>query len=333
MNNTDVLINTDDINKDDIIVINDSNSNTSDKLLKKERLALLYALLAQFILAIGVMCLRAGVNSYKFTPNNFVMWRGLFLSMITYIIIKLYKIPIIELKNIPQKKWLAVRTFGLYFAFVCFLYAFVYLRTSTVSCITSATPFMVITLSICILKEEFYIRYLLGATLCFIGSALIVMNEGKDKSVIKYSLLDTIKGVIYSCLNVIFFGSCTFTQKIFTKEHINTENQIYYAGLSNLLLGLFVCIFDHSPGFSFFNIFYAFCHAALFYSGMRLTDESLKLIDASKFAPTVYLQTLMVFGLSSFIFGEHIYFSDFVGSLFIISYHTYNAIYPIIQKQ
>ena len=57
-----------------------------------------------------------------------------------------------------------------------------YLRVATVQIIGSLNPLLTTYLSILILKEKFYLRYVFGTIICLIGSLFIVLNERKGKN-------------------------------------------------------------------------------------------------------------------------------------------------------
>ena len=62
-------------------------------------------------------------------------------------------------------------------------------------------------------------------------------------------------------------------------------------------------------------------------------QKALKVLNVGGCVPFVYFCTLFVFVESVFILGEPLYFTDILGSLIIVSFHCYNAWYPIKNQQ
>ena len=327
------------INKNELTLIKEESEENKSyhsitSYIRKERTAILYAILSHFIWAVGVIFIRLPTRTENFTANSFIMFRSAGLCILCYIIMKYKQMEIINIYNINQKGWFIIRTCGIYFAFLFYLIELLYLRLSTASCLGGCSPFVIMGLSAVILKEKLYMRHIVGMVLCFIGGSIIVMNENKDNTnntnINNNNLSDTYIGVIMGILNFVCWGSASFTQKLFIINKLNTENQLFYIGLSNTILGIIGCIVQQKIGNSILNIICALSHSVVFYLGTLTTDWALKLMDASKFAPTIYINTLMVFCVSVLVFNESLYFTDIIGSLLIVSYHIYNALYPIV---
>lgn len=102
-------------------IVDDTNNY-----IQRERKAIIYAVIAQFIWAIGVIIIKAGNKCTNFTPNSYSMWRSVFMSLITYYTLKQKNIPIIPFSQVKRKYWFLVRTLGTYF---CFLFISFHLST------------------------------------------------------------------------------------------------------------------------------------------------------------------------------------------------------------
>ena len=257
------------------------------------------------------------------------------MTVVTYYSVKKKNGSLQNPMTIKNKGWFAVRTLGTYFSFLCYISALLYLRTSTASCLGSANPFVVIILSIFILHEAFYIRYLIGIIVCFIGTAMIVLNEkhGNPSSSSQEEKGNVGLGLIYISGNILFWGGVVFSQKLMMLEGVSTDTQIFYTGFSNTILGILICIYEGNFGLNLWLIFFTFLNAVIFYYGQAITDWSLQCMDVAKFAPTTYIQTLFIFILSLIIFGEKFYLTDIIGSFLIVSFHLYNAYNPIRTKK
>ena len=139
--------------------VKSTTSSTSSKSLRREHWAIFLAVVCHFIWALGVLVMKIASYRDKFSPNNFSMWRSVFMSIVTYISVKYYTKS--EMNEINVKMWFLIRVLGIYISFLLFLSSLLYLRAATTSCISSANPLIVIFLSIFILKEKFYWRYLI----------------------------------------------------------------------------------------------------------------------------------------------------------------------------
>ena len=222
----------------------DKRSHTSSFYVKKERKAIGFAILAQFIWAVGVVLIRTGTKCNHFSPNSYSMWRSLFMSIVTYLSIRqkgLYLTPFSEVK---RKTWFIVRTAGTYFCFLFYIIALLYLRTSTTSYLAAATPFVIIILSVWLLREAFYMRYLIGIIVCFVGSAMIVLNEKHGTSSIeeeKANVSNIIIGLFFVSCHVVLCGLITFAQKLMVLSM--DLQQKFKCSIQDLLIGYLVLYF------------------------------------------------------------------------------------------
>ena len=90
---------------------------------------------------------------------------------------KLIQSHIISLHEVPNKTWFIIHTFGIYFNFLFYIISLLYLHISTTSCLGAANPFVVMVLSVVVLKKIFYMRYLIGLVVCFIGTVMLMLNK------------------------------------------------------------------------------------------------------------------------------------------------------------
>lgn len=250
------------------------------------------------------------------------------MSIVTYISVKYYtKTEMNSFMEMKVKMWFLIRVVGIYFSFLFFLSSLLYLRAATTSCISSSNPLIVIFLSIFILKEKFYWRYLFGVIICFIGSAMILLNDKTENT--SSMKQDFKKGTIYITLHVFTLSFVVFAQKICVNNNISSETMVFWTGATNFILAFLVGLLTNDFGLDFIVIFMTFLNAIIFYFAQKVNDMALVIMDASKFAPTFYIQTLFVFILCAIFFKEKFVFSDLIGSLFIVSFHFYNAYSPI----
>ena len=86
------------------------------------------------------------------------------------------------LSAIKYKFWFIMRSFGNYLCIFLWIKILSYFRVSTSQVILGCYPVLVIFLSIFILHEKFYYRYILGIFVCIVGSVIIVLNERKPQA-------------------------------------------------------------------------------------------------------------------------------------------------------
>ena len=320
------------------LIEKDQGANEEDKI-KNERIAILIGIAANFMLAVNLLCAKmANMFAPSFSCNNYSMWRAVGLGLISYYKLRNKKSGIPQFSEINSKGWFLTRTVGNYVVNVSIIMSIVYLRAATASCIAAIHPFIVITLSIVILKEKFHMRYLTGMLICFAGTALIILNErksGNARSDVNIEVEDHTKnahiliGVFFITLHVISVGFALFAQKMVVREGITSDVQILYVGITNFMCGFVCAVYELNLGLNFTLIGMALLNSVFFYLACMFTDMALVRMDISKFAPLAYFQTFFVFNLSFFLFGEAFYLSDIIGSLMIMSFHVYNVYDPI----
>ena len=315
--------------KEDKFFEKKSLGSSISSFLKRERIGIVIAVFSQFLWALNVITVKIGSKCDTFNSNNYSMWRSLGQVLITYYQCKRNGTYIPSYSEMKHKFWFLVRTFGNYFCYNSLILAIVYLRAATASCLAGANPFVIIVLSVWILHEKFYIRYIIGIIVCFIGSAMILLNEkhGGSQSVGEDANIPL--GVFFGIIHVLFVGGCIFGQKIIVNDGVVTDVWVFYTGLYNFLTGFVVCFYNMNFGLNLKLIIVTMVNAVVFYYGQVFTDLALQRMDVSKYAPSSYIQTLFVFFLSLALFGETFYFTDVIGSFFIVAFHVYNAYDPI----
>ena len=143
-----------------------------------------------------------------------------------------------------------------------------YFRVSTCQCIAGCHPILIIYLSVLILKESFYMRYLVGVFISILGTAIIVSNDKTEKSAAGEEAAaggaesplpekegnSLLAGLTLIIGYLIVCAFCTFGQKILCKQNMNGDVQNYYLGMYNTLPALMMVIIEWHSGLS--NIWY-----------------------------------------------------------------------------
>ncbi len=216
-----------DKNVSDFEKNNNLNSNQINNKQKNERLGIFHAVI--FALYVGLVSFHIKLSKIlfedEFDTNLFMFYRSfpaIIISLISmhYNNEKLY--PISDIKN---KFWFFLRILFNYPSILFLVFSMLYLRAATATCLSSSVPIFIIILSIFILNEKFYWKYLLGVIICFLGATMIVLNERKDLNDIddtddkNLSLVDEKRAnILYGCvcggLHILFKSLNTIGQKI-----------------------------------------------------------------------------------------------------------------------
>lgn len=298
---------------------------------KKEKYALILGLISQFLWALNSIQLKTYrlwfPNSYS--NNSLVFWRSLPIFVLGYFICKYKQIKITPHSKIKHIYWFFFRSFGNYMTIYLWVIVITYFRVSTCQCISGSHPVIVIFLSIWILHESFYIRYLIGVILCLLGTALIVNNETKKDSKVNVQNNNILIGIIIALTHLFLFSFSTMGQKILSKQGMHGDEQNYYLGLYNSLPALFCMVIENHYGLNnIFYVLYCISNGILFYLANFLTALALENISMSKFLPMTYMNTVFIFIMGFIFLHENVYFTDILGSLLIMGFQIYNVLIP-----
>jgi drug/metabolite transporter (DMT)-like permease len=234
------------------------------------------------------------------------------------------------LSSIKHKFWFVSRSFGNYLGIYLWIKILSYFRVSTSQVIAGCYPVLVIFLSILVLHEKFYFRYIISVFVCIFGSSLIVLNE-KNPNASKIKLNDNkLAGIFFASCHLLVSGFSNLGQKIQCKDNMSPDEQNYYLGMYNTLPALFFCIIERHFGFgSILYILYAISNGFfVFYSGNYLQTIAMEYMAVSKFMTITYMCTVFVFILGFTLLGEKIFITDILGAGLIISFQLYNIYYP-----
>ena len=299
---------------------------------QKERIAYIIGIISQFVWALNSIQIKTYEPWFPgtFSNNSLLLWRSLPIWILGFYFCKKKNIRIKPVSEIKYKFWFFFRSFGNYIGVYLWVRMFSYLRVSTGQVITNCFPVVVIFLSILILHETFYWRYIGGVIICLLGSALIVLNENKagtKKLVVNDNLF---AGIMFSLAHLLFEGLSCLGQKIMVKEKLEADLQNYYLGMYNTLPAIVLCLLEMHFGFSnFIYIIYAMSNGIfLFYLANYLQTKSLEGLSASKFMPVTYMCIVFIFILGFILLGETVYFTDVLGAGLIIGFQAYNYYYP-----
>ena len=320
-----------DLEKD---VISLKDSDLDSELLKQKKSREHYGIIVGVLTQIVWALISIQLKSYsKFFPlaysrNSVVFWRSVPIAVLGYIIAVKKNQKIIKITEIQNKFWFYARELGNYFVLSLFIYLMTFFRVSTCQCIAGCHSVVVLFLSIIIINEPFYIRYLIGVILSFIGSSMIVLNE-RNPNEKKHS---ENKNIIFGCfiaIIYIFMLSCSkFAQKMMCKEKLTGEIQNMYLGILNSLPALLVAIYEKHLGFDLLYILYGMSNGVLFYIANYFTAVCFNNLPVATFMPITYFTQVFTFIFGWVFLGEKVYFTDIVGSLIICGFQVYNTWFP-----
>jgi drug/metabolite transporter (DMT)-like permease len=299
---------------------------------KNENFAYIICIFTQFVWAIQGIQLKTYhlwfPNIYRI--NNFIFWRNIGIVGLGYLMCKYKKIEIKKPNQIKYQLWFYIRNIGIYICIITWMKALSIFRLSSCQIFAGMNPLLTIIMSIFILGDKFYIRYLYGIIICFIGSSIIILNERNPNSTNEINHKGNILiGICSLIINVSLFSLGNIGQKKLCNEKLSPEEQTYYFGVYSLIISFFFCLFSFDFVISeFFYCIYSISNGIVFYLSNYFTSIAFKYIEISKLMPVTYLNVVIIFFLGSFLFNEKIYFSDLIGASMIIGFIVYNGMYP-----
>ena len=319
----------------DLISIKDSllNSELLREKKKKENYGIILTIIAHFFLAINQLQLKTFAKWFKgeYTQNNLLFYRSLASGGISYYLIRKKKQKIPSLAEINNKFWFICRECGAYVILLFYLEMTTYFRVSTCQCIYGCHPIIVLLLSIIIINENFYWRYVVGMILSFIGSIFILLNEVQPEQRKQNDNKSVFIGILFSFGYLSTLCLSKFAQKMLCKDHMTPEVQTFYLGFFTALQAFIFLLFDFKLGLNIVYILYCFSNGLIFSLVNILCTIAMGNIAISKYLPLTYFATVFIFILGWIILGERVYFTDIVGSLLIVGFQIYNAWFPVIK--
>jgi drug/metabolite transporter (DMT)-like permease len=222
---------------------NKFNMNNENNLLNENKAYLIIALsnMCFALLVFHIKLTRRFLKS-DFNLNMFILWRGLFLSVMGYIQMKKKNIKDYSFASINSKNWFIIRTLANYFNFFTQILTVTYLRTATAACISSLYPVFVVIVSVLILKEKYYHRYIIGIFICIFGTSIIVLNERGPDSITSKQEANISLGCLFGCLNVLTMTIVVVGGKALLNAGIENEIQQVYIGGVNFSFSLILLI-------------------------------------------------------------------------------------------
>ena len=316
----------------DLISERSSNMDTEQLINKRkdEKFAYILAMITQLLWAFNGVQMKTFRIFFPecYSDNTVLFWRMLITTIIGYIICKHNNIHIQSHSELKHIYWFLMRNATAYIFILCWIKMYSYFRVSTISVIGGVTPLLIIILSVFLLKEKFYIRYIYGVFLCVVGSSIIIFNDRKPQAKSQILNDNVFAGILLGIGNVSLVSLSCIAQKVLTKEGMEIDLQNFYFGLYNSVPAFIFSIIFGEFTFNIKYILYVSSNGLVFYLANYLNTLSFKYIAISKLQPISYLCIVFTFILSGIILGEPIFFSDLVGAAIIISFQYYNFTNP-----
>ena len=311
-----------------------SSAMNTEALIKKrknERFAYILGIIANFLWALNGVQIKTFRTYFPdtYTDNSILFWRMFPVTVMGYIICKYYNIHIQTFSELKHLKWFLCRNALAYLFIIAWIKMYSYFRVSTITVIGGTTPILIIIISVFLIGEKFYIRYLLGVLLCIFGSSIIILNDRKPEAKTQILNDNLFVGILLGITNVTLVALSLVGQKVLTKEGMDIHLQTFYFSAFNVVPAFIFGIFMDGLKFTHLKyITYVSSNGLIFYSANYLNTLCFRYIAISKFQPITYLNIVFTFILSAILLGEPVYFSDIIGALIIIGFQYYNFVYP-----
>jgi len=276
-----------------------------------------------------------------YSPTVFITIRSfaIFLSFSLLFLKVNNHIELPKFQIVAQKRWLCVRCISYFISFFLFINGLEYFRFSTMMCFSNTCPIFELILSKFIFKKNFKIHYLIGFIVFLIGNGMIVLNEHYDGKTIlqetnKSNIFRMSIGIAIGCfhsisLAVSFIAMKKLMSSLNSRLEKEVETQIYFIGLSNTAFGLLILIFV--VGFKNFDInldFQCLVNGIVYYFACKLQNYSINGMNLIKLTFVNYLSIIQSFILVYVFFNDKIELTDIIGSLLLLFFNLYNAVYP-----
>jgi len=328
--------------------LRESKTSYEKRAIKVEIIGFSFVLLCNFTRAINGLLMKYIEKTYPeyFETIPFLFIRAIMIVFLALSTSYLTGEKILKPSEIKFKLPFLIRTNFNFFAVSLFTISIWYLRVSTVQIISSLNPIIVTYLSVILLKEKFYKRYIVGIIVCLLGSLIIINNEKKESHEVKVTKEEIdpeikkgeftsgmIKGILCCFGSTLINCAVDISNKVLAKNKIPITTQLLYLGIFTLSYSFIYILITQRFKYCIPYVLFSFLQGTLFYIANTTFNFGIQRIDLSKAAPIAYTKVVFVLMLGGVLLGEQVYFSDFIGAGLIISYMLYNMKYPLIAKQ
>ena len=293
--------------------------------------------------------------------STLLFFRGFAISFCSLIYSKKDGICLPSYTNVGDTYWLTVRNTSHFLSSLFLVLALNYMRLATAVVFSALYPAIAVVFSIIILKEKFYLRYILGISLCFSGCLIMVLNEKPEvalpnetpfqNNTILYSnniidqpkkalntnddieLFNILIGTLFGLSHSVSLAMFNVSTKLLINKKVNSNIMNYYMGLSLMILTFILGFFTNIHNEVLYNwnyILSALFSGIIFFTGFTVTNYSFKSkLQILHTTSVGYFQIVHSFILGVLFLNESVYFTDLIGCAIIIVYNIFNAMFPI----
>lgn len=260
--------------------------------------------------------------SNNFNAIIFLFIRSFSIVIGSYISFKMQNDPLLKPVEIPHKKWFILRANLSFFSLIFFIFSLTILRCSTTHIILTVTQLTATFVSIVFFHEKIPNSLLLGIFICGIGVVLVILNEF---NIDNYFVI--LKGLFYSLISVILFSIVVLSNKKVSLSQISVNNHTFYQGLTTIIYSICYLLLTFQFHVSLYFMIMSLLHGVVFIIGQTCLTLATRHDSKNKVKRITHFQIIYVFLFSYFFLGEELYFTDWVGCIFIISFLVYHSIY------
>ena len=297
--------------------------------------------------------------------NTMLFLRGIFYSICSYLMIRKNELNLPSYNSVGETYWLTIRNVSSFSSAMTLLLTLKYLRLATAVVFTALCPAFAIVFSVVILKEKFYIRYVIGISICMFGCLLMVFNEKSDNKQLyddkltnltsenlkndlingskdkifktdqENDLITIMIGTIFGILHSISGAIFNVSSKVLISRKVDSLIIMYYLGICFMIFSFTIGFFMNSHNEVLYNfnfVFNACLSGVLFFLAFHVMNCSFNSnLEVLHTTSINYVQIVQSFIFGALFLNENIYFTDLLGCSIIIAYNILNVMFPIKQ--
>ena len=307
-----------------------STSSMGSKFKNNFKIGIFWAFLAYFLFAVNLLNCKS-INKWypQLNPLGFMMYRSFTIYFISQIFLTRSEEPLLSAFNLKLRKLFFTRVSMNFLGFYSLILLLNYFRIVTVSLITSTQAVFVNIISHFILNSKLHFRYFAGFIVCFIGTYLVVSKDKLAESETKNS--NKLVGFLLAIFHVLCVAYMLVINKIVLNENISNNLIFAWVGITNGLCGLVGVLLtgNYNNLFNISYVFWSLINGSIFYSAHLCLNLSFANLSPNSTTAVSYTQPVYSAILGFAMFGEHLYWTDGLGFVLILTYNLYHVMVPI----
>jgi len=270
-----------------------------------------------------------GQENYNIFP--FFIWRSIFIIVLNYFRMIYENETINPFKELYHNSWFWIRNFSQFISTLGMLTIIIYFRVATATCFVSMAPIIIVIMSSILLKEKFYMRYIYGTLICFIGVLFILYKEytKAEDTNLSSGIKNFCLGFMWGIIELLSVAFHKVSSKVLVKQKISMNVQYMYPSLTCIICSI-ICLLLGNLEFkiNIVLIFHSFINSIIWLVSTITMLMSYKGVDLIKTTALGYLGPVTVFILGALFLHQTVYPTDIIGSLIILGYNVYSTAYP-----